>query len=57
MAAAGVIADALIDIDPQYPTVSKEARAALQAARLELEAEAPAGGGDLSGQGRPLRTP
>ena len=42
VAAAGVIANALIEIDPQYPTVSKEAREALQAAKVELEAEAPA---------------
>ena len=41
--AAGVIADALIDIDPQYPTVSAEAREALEATKVELEAEAPAG--------------
>jgi PPK2 family polyphosphate:nucleotide phosphotransferase len=39
LAAAGVIADALIQIDPRYPTVSDEAKAALQVARLELEAE------------------
>jgi hypothetical protein len=43
VAAAGVIADALIRIDPRYPTVSPEARAALQAAKVELEAEAPPG--------------
>ncbi len=45
VAAAGVIANALIEIDPQYPTVSREAREALQVARVELEAEAPDGGG------------
>ena len=39
LAAAGVIANALIDIDPRYPTVSDEARAALQVAKSELEAE------------------
>ena len=39
LAAAGVIANALIDIDPRYPTVSEEARAALQVAKSELEAE------------------
>ena len=43
VAAAAVIARALIDIDPQYPTVSDEARAALQEARAELLAEAPTG--------------
>ena len=39
--AAGVIADALIRMDPHYPTVSEDARAALLAARAELVAEDP----------------
>jgi PPK2 family polyphosphate:nucleotide phosphotransferase len=43
VAAAGVIADALIRIDPRYPKVSPEARAALLAAKADLEAEAPHG--------------
>jgi PPK2 family polyphosphate:nucleotide phosphotransferase len=43
VAAAAVIANALIDIDPRYPTVSSEARAALQAVKVDLEAEAPEG--------------
>jgi PPK2 family polyphosphate:nucleotide phosphotransferase len=43
IAAAGIIANALIEIDPQYPVVSEEARAALHEAKLELEAEAPKG--------------
>ena len=44
VAAAGVIANALIEIDPQYPKVSdRGASAALQAAKVELEAEAPPG--------------
>jgi len=43
VAAAGVLAHTLIEIDPQYPKVSKEARADLQAAKLELEAQAPKG--------------
>jgi PPK2 family polyphosphate:nucleotide phosphotransferase len=43
VAAAGVIADALIRIDPRYPEVSPEARAALADAKAELEAEAPKG--------------
>jgi PPK2 family polyphosphate:nucleotide phosphotransferase len=43
VAAAAVIADALIRIDPKYPKVSAEAREALQAAKVELEAEAPKG--------------
>jgi PPK2 family polyphosphate:nucleotide phosphotransferase len=41
--AAGVLANALIEIDPRFPTVSKEARDALGAARVALEAEAPKG--------------
>jgi PPK2 family polyphosphate:nucleotide phosphotransferase len=43
VAAAGVLANALIEIDPQYPKVSAEAHEALQAAKLDLEAQAPAG--------------
>ena len=43
VAAAGVLADALIQLDPKYPIVSKEARDALQATKVELEAQAPAG--------------
>jgi PPK2 family polyphosphate:nucleotide phosphotransferase len=39
LAVAGVIADTLIRIDPRYPVVSKEARDALQAVRVDLEAE------------------
>jgi len=36
VAAAAVIADALIHIDPQYPKVSTEQREALQTTRIEL---------------------
>jgi PPK2 family polyphosphate:nucleotide phosphotransferase len=43
VAAAGVLADALIRIDPRYPRVSAEALAALQDAKVALEAEAPKG--------------
>ena len=43
VAAAAVIADALIKIDPKYPKVTAEAREALQAARVELEAQGPKG--------------
>jgi PPK2 family polyphosphate:nucleotide phosphotransferase len=43
VAAAGVIANALIEMDPRYPTVSDEARDALLAARAELVAEEPEG--------------
>ena len=41
IAAAGVIANALIRMDPQYPTVSEQAREALLVARAELVAEEP----------------
>jgi len=43
VAAAAVIAHALIDIDPQYPTLSDEALRNLQLAKSQLEAEAPDG--------------
>jgi len=43
VAAAGVLAHTLIDIDPRYPTVSKEARDSLQTQKVALEAEAPEG--------------
>ncbi len=39
----GILANALIDINPKYPDVGAEAKAALQAAKAELEAEAPSG--------------
>jgi PPK2 family polyphosphate:nucleotide phosphotransferase len=42
-AAAAVIAHTLIEIDPQYPSVSDEARRDLEAARVQLESEAPEG--------------
>jgi PPK2 family polyphosphate:nucleotide phosphotransferase len=40
IAAAAVIAHALIEIDPQFPTLDDEARRDLQAAKRELESEA-----------------
>ena len=43
VAAAGVIAHTLIEIDPKFPKVSPEARAALQAAKVELEGRVPPG--------------
>jgi PPK2 family polyphosphate:nucleotide phosphotransferase len=43
VAAAAVIANALIEIDPQYPTVSKEQKADLVVMKQSLEAEAPEG--------------
>ena len=43
IAASSVIIDTLMKIDPRYPTVSDDQRRALEAIRLELEAEAPEG--------------
>jgi PPK2 family polyphosphate:nucleotide phosphotransferase len=43
VAAAGVLAHTLIEINPKYPKVTSEARDALQEQKVELEAEAPAG--------------
>jgi PPK2 family polyphosphate:nucleotide phosphotransferase len=43
IAAAAVIANALIEIDPQFPTLDDDARRDLQALKRELESEAPAG--------------
>ena len=43
VAAAAVLADTLIDIDPKYPKVSTDAMEALQAAKVELEAQAAEG--------------
>jgi polyphosphate kinase 2 (PPK2 family) len=43
IAAAGVIANALIELDPQYPRLGDDALRDLQATKVELEAEAPKG--------------
>ena len=43
LCAAAVIAQTLIDIDPQYPAPDPAARKELKQARRELKAEAPAG--------------
>jgi polyphosphate kinase 2 (PPK2 family) len=43
IAAAAVIVQALVELDPQYPTVSDEDRRALREARAALAAEAPPG--------------
>jgi PPK2 family polyphosphate:nucleotide phosphotransferase len=43
IAAAGVIANALIELDPQYPTLDADALRDLQATKVELESEAPKG--------------
>lgn len=42
LCAGAVLAHTLIKINPQYPEVSRQARQELQAARRELETEAPA---------------
>jgi PPK2 family polyphosphate:nucleotide phosphotransferase len=57
VAAAGVIVDALIRIDPRYPKVSREARDALLAAKADLEAEAPPGAtaDDANGAAKSMR--
>jgi PPK2 family polyphosphate:nucleotide phosphotransferase len=43
VAAAAVIAQALIDLDPRYPVLDDDARRDLQAVKRRLEAEAPDG--------------
>ena len=43
VAAAAIIADALIKIDPKFPKVPQEVQAELQAQKIALEAEAPTG--------------
>jgi PPK2 family polyphosphate:nucleotide phosphotransferase len=43
VAVAAVLVNTLAEIDPQYPTVSEQARRELQASKAELEAQAPAG--------------
>ena len=43
LGAGAVIAHALIDIDPHYPTLDDEALRDLQAAKAQLESEAPEG--------------
>ena len=39
IAVSAILADALIEIDPQFPTVDDDARAALQTAKAMLESE------------------
>ncbi|HWE34504.1 MAG TPA: polyphosphate kinase 2 family protein [Solirubrobacteraceae bacterium] len=41
VAVGAVLVDTLVGIDPQYPEIGGDARAALELARIELEAEAP----------------
>jgi PPK2 family polyphosphate:nucleotide phosphotransferase len=43
IASASVIVNALMEINPQFPTIGEEVREALVAAKAELEAEAPEG--------------
>jgi PPK2 family polyphosphate:nucleotide phosphotransferase len=43
VAVAAVLVSTLAEIDPQYPTVSEEARQALLESKAELEAQAPEG--------------
>jgi PPK2 family polyphosphate:nucleotide phosphotransferase len=43
VAVAAVLVNTLFEIDPRYPTVSDEARAALLVSKEELEAQAPEG--------------
>jgi hypothetical protein len=40
---AAILANALIEIDPRYPTISDQARADLQDVKHKLEAQAPEG--------------
>ena len=48
VAAAGVIANALIEIDPRYPKVSRQQMESLQTARVQLAGDA---GGGRNGRG------
>lgn len=43
VAVAAVLVNTLFEIDPQFPTVSEDARRALLSSKAELEAEAPGG--------------
>ena len=43
VAAAGVLAHTLMDIDPRFPKVSKDAHEALSLAKVDLEGQAPPG--------------
>jgi PPK2 family polyphosphate:nucleotide phosphotransferase len=43
VAVAAVIVNTLFELDPQFPTVSEDARRALLSSKAELEAEAPEG--------------
>ena len=43
VAVAAALVNVLVEMDPQYPTVSEEAREALLASKAELESQAPPG--------------
>ena len=43
VAAAAILANTLMDIGPRFPRVSKEAKEALAAAKVELGGQAPEG--------------
>ena len=43
VAVAAVLLNTLVELDPQYPTISDKARAALLESKKELEAQAPEG--------------
>jgi len=55
--AGAVIAHALIDIDPQFPTLDADAMRDLQAAKVELESEAPDGAAPDPFEAQEARTP
>jgi PPK2 family polyphosphate:nucleotide phosphotransferase len=55
--AGAVIAQALIDIDPQYPTLDDDALRDLQAAKTQLESEAPDGAAPDPFAAQETRTP
>jgi PPK2 family polyphosphate:nucleotide phosphotransferase len=55
--AGAVIANALIDIDPQYPTVDGDALRDLEAAKAQLESEAPDGAAPDPFEEQEARTP
>ncbi len=52
LCAGVVLAHTLIELDPRYPEVSEQAKQQLQAARRELDAEAPEGGAVLKSGAR-----
>jgi hypothetical protein len=55
--AGAVIAQALIDIDPQYPILDDDALRDLQAAKTQLESEAPDGAAPDPFAAQETRTP